>query len=119
MPGSVVQIVLGAEVLAEVRANSQGDFAALFYLAPSETARSLRVRIQLDDGSVVVADDTILVAAVKAAEPPVEMATATQSEAPPKQVATLDAAPEKDEPAATELVQTAEETSIKAPVETA
>jgi len=119
VPGSVVQIVLGAEVLAEVRANSQGDFAALFDLAPSETARSLRVRIQLDDGSVVVADDTILVAAVKAAEPPVEMATATQSEAPPKQVATLDAAPEKDEPAATELVQTAEETSIKAPVETA
>ena len=118
MPGATVQIVLGAEVLAEVRANAQGDFAALFDLAPSETARSLRVRVQLSDGSVVDADDTILVAAVQPATPPVEVATHAEVETPSEQMAALDVASDADEPIK-ELEQTTEDTSVEAPVETA
>ena len=118
VPGATVQIVLGAEVLAEVRANAQGDFAALFDLAPSEIARSLRVRVRLSDGSVVDADDTILVAAVQPATPPVEVATDTGGETPSEQMAALDAASDADEPIK-EFEQTTEDTSVEAPVETA
>ena len=119
VPGATVQIVLGAEVLAEVRANAQGDFAALFDLAPSETARSLRVRVQLSDGSVVDADDTILVAAVQPATPPVAVATDTGGETPSEQMVALDVASDADEPVNGELEKTTEDTSVEAPVETA
>lgn len=118
VPGATVQIVLGTEVLAEVRANAQGDFAALFDLAPSETARSLRVRVQLSDGSVVDADDTILVAAVQPTTPPVAIATDAEVETSSEQMAALDVASDADEPIK-ELEQATEDTSLEAPVETA
>lgn len=118
-PGATVQIVLGAEVLAEVRANAQGDFAALFDLAPSETARSLRVRVKLSDGSVVDAEDTILVAAVQPATPPVTVAAEAEVETPSDQMAALDVASDANEPITKELQQTAGETSVQAPVEAA
>ena len=100
-PGSLVQVVLGAEVLAEVRASSRGDFAALFDFAPSENPRSLRVRVQLDDGTIMNAADTILVAAVELPKAAAVPDTSAASE----QVAKLSAAP-APEPMATTAAET-------------
>lgn len=60
-PGATVSLrVTGAE-LASVPADGQGDFVAMFNLAPSAAPRVLSMRMALPDGTVVPADETVVI----------------------------------------------------------
>lgn len=60
-PGATVSLrVTGAE-LAAVPADGQGNFVALFNLAPSAAPRVLSMSMALPDGTVVAADATVVI----------------------------------------------------------
>lgn len=74
-PGATVSLrVTGAE-LASVPVDGQGDFVAMFNLAPSAAPRVLSMRMALPDGTVVPADATVVIGPTMA---PAQIAQTTQ-----------------------------------------
>ncbi len=71
-PGAAISLSAGGEIVAEVIADQNGKFVALFDLPPSEEPRSLEL---LADGVAPEGGETILISPIRPA--PVEVAEAT------------------------------------------
>lgn len=82
LPGSQLSLrVTGAEIAA-VPADGQGNFVAMFNLAPSAAPRVLSLVMTLDDGTEVPADGSVVIA------PTVAPVVVAASEAAPEAAAT-------------------------------
>lgn len=102
-PGGRVELLLEGEVVGEATAGSDGSFAALIDLPPSDSPRMMRLRVAVDGGNVDSDEEVIIAPTAPASEPvvassapqqptaqpPVAQAPATQ-EQPAEQTAQVD-----------------------------
>lgn len=104
-PGSTILLRLDGAEIGSVPADAQGNFVALFNLAPSVSPRVLTLAMRLADGTEVAAPGRIVVAPTVAPEPPAVAAV-------PDETATADATDTAD---AAEAAQTATAAPAQAP----
>ena len=109
MPGASIGVMVDAALVFETEADPQGQFVAIFTLAPSDVPQVMTLEARMPDGTVHVSRDQVIltprpaIAPVAEPEPATEPTTEPTTEPVAEPIAVAEAPAEvASEPAATE-----------------
>lgn len=87
--GAGLDVLLDSDSVAQTMVDPQGNFVALFDIAPSDSARMMTLAMRLADGTRVMSDDSVLVAPTPA---PLDLAQTAVAEDAPAELSSNDTA---------------------------